>query len=194
MNLINKFINIFYIIVITAICSIYYSDIYAQETGWPRELQLDSGLLTIYQPQIDELEKNVLAYRAAVSYKANGTDEPVFGAAWFESTVEIDREERMVNIVSLDVIDTRFPEGSANVRAEFEQAIKTGLPNWKIDFSLDDLLTSLEAAEEEIAAANNLNMDPPEGRGSATKLGDMSPRGPEKSEMKRSKGSWISAR
>ena len=118
--------------------------------------------MTIYQPQVDGLQKNVLSYRAAVSFKATGSDEPVFGAAWFESTVEIDREERMVHIVSLDVIDTRFPEGSANVRAEFEQAVKTGLPNWQVDFSLDDLLTSLEAAEEEIAAANNLNMDPPE--------------------------------
>jgi len=142
---------------------LFYSGfVSAQEADWPRELKLDSGLLTIYQPQVDKMENDILYFRAAVSYKANGSDEPVFGAAWFESRVEIDREERTVTPLSLTVQDTRFPEGSENVKAEFEQVIKERLPNWDLTFSLDDLLTSLEAAEEQIAAANNLNMDPPD--------------------------------
>jgi len=163
MYLINKVIKALYLTGITSVFMVFSSDvIQAQEIDWPRELTLDSGTLTIYQPQVDDMVNDVVKYRAAVSYKATGTQEPVFGAAWFESRVEIDREERMVHIVSLDVTDTRFPEGSENVRAEFDKAVKTGLPNWKIDFSLDDLLTSLEASEEQIAAANDLKMDPPE--------------------------------
>ena len=163
MKLLNNINKIVYPIVIYIVfIFIFSSAIQAQEMDWPRDLKLDSGILTIYQPQVDDMEKDILQFRAAVAYKASGSQEPVFGAAWFESRVEIDREERMVKIVTLKVTDTRFPEGSENVRAEFEKAIKTGLPNWTVDFSLDDLLTSLEASEEQIAAANDLNMDPPD--------------------------------
>jgi len=163
MNLIQNIIKPLSIVVIYSVIILLFSNsIHAQEADWPRELKLDSGLLTIFQPQIDDMEKDTLRFRAAVSYKANGSKEPVFGAAWLESRVEIDRQERLVHMVSLTVTDTRFPEGSEHVKAEFDQAVKTGLPGWDIDFSLDDLLTSLEASEEQIAAANDLNMDPPE--------------------------------
>lgn len=157
---IAKNINLYlYIIVINVLFVVSVS---AKEMFWPREIQLESGVLTIYQPQIDEMKNDILSYRAAVSFKAGSSSEPVFGAVWFESRVEIDREERMVHIVTLNVTDTRFPEGSDQVKAEFELAIKEGLPNWELEFSLDDLLTSLEASEEAIATANDLNMDPPE--------------------------------
>ncbi len=162
MYLIKNIINPLYLTVISVVSLFLYSGfVDAQEVDWPRDLQLDSGVLTIYQPQVDDMEKDILQFRAAVSYKAAGSEEPVFGAAWFESRLETDREERTVRLASLTVKDTRFPEGSENVRAEFEQAVKVGLPKWNVEFSLDDLLTSLEAAEEQVAAANDLNMDPP---------------------------------
>jgi hypothetical protein len=137
-------------------------DANAQYVDWPRDVQIDSGVLTVYQPQVDEMEKDILHFRAAVAYKASDSEEPVFGAAWFESRLEIDRESRMVRLLTLKVKDTRFPEGSEHVKAEFEQALKIGLPTWNLDFSLDDLLTSLEAAEEQIETARDLKMDPPE--------------------------------
>ncbi len=158
-NTIGSWHNIFAF----AICLLFLSShLSAQGLDWPRDVELDSGVLTVYQPQMDDMEDDILQYRAAVSYKATGSDEPVFGAAWFESRVEVDREERMVHLTTLTVTDTRFPEGSEHVKAEFEQVIKERLPKWEMEFSLDDLLTSLEASQEQIDAANNLNMDPPE--------------------------------
>jgi hypothetical protein len=119
--------------------------VFGQDSKWPRDLDIESGILTTYQPQVDKLEGDVLSFRAAVAYKEDDGSEPVFGAAWFESRVEIDRETRMVHMTHLEVTDMRFPEGS----------------DWDVDFSLDALLTSLEASEEAIAAASNLNNDPP---------------------------------
>lgn len=133
----------------------------AQGLEWPRDLAIESGVLTMYQPQVDDLKDDILSFRAAVAYKQDDGSEPVFGAAWFESRVEIDRETRMVHMVHLEVTDMRFPEGSEHVQGELNEYIKAGLPSWDVDFSLDGLLTSLEAAEKEIAAAQNLNMDPP---------------------------------
>ena len=157
MSVMKYFNKYLYIIVINIVLII---SVQAQEPDWPREMALDSGTLTIYQPQVDKLENDILTYRAAASFKASGSNEPVFGAAWFESRVEIDRTERMVNMVTMKVTDTRFPEGSEHVKAEFDQVVKAGLPGWNIDFSLDDLLTSLEASEKQIASANDLKMDP----------------------------------
>ncbi len=135
---------------------------FADDLNWPRELDIKSGTLTMYQPQVDDLEGDVLTFRAAVAYRDEQGSEPVFGAAWFKSRVEIDRETRMVHMVHLVATDLRFPEGSEHVQGELNDYIEAGLPSWNVDFSLDSLLTSLEAAEEEIAAAQNLKMDPPD--------------------------------
>jgi hypothetical protein len=135
--------------------------VFGQDSKWPRDLDIESGILTTYQPQVDKLEGDVLSFRAAVAYKEDDGSEPVFGAAWFESRVEIDRETRMVHMTHLEVTDMRFPEGSEHVQGELQRFIQQGLPGWDVDFSLDALLTSLEASEEAIAAASNLNNDPP---------------------------------
>ena len=129
---------------------------------WPRDLDIQSGVVTMYQPQVDTLDGDILSFRAALSYKDQPGSEPIFGAAWFVSRVEIDRETRTVRMVELNLSNTRFPEGSEHVHGELEQFIREGMRTWNVDFSLDGLLTSLEASEEEIAAANNLKMDPPE--------------------------------
>lgn len=143
---------------------VFGASVYARDTAltWPRDLDIQSGVVTMYQPQVDTLEGDVLFFRAAMAYKDAQGSEPVFGAAWFESRVEIDRESRTVHMVDLKATDTRFPEGSEHVHGELEQYIREGLPTWDVDFSLDTLLTSLEASEEQIAAANNLKMDPPQ--------------------------------
>ena len=133
----------------------------ADDLGWPRDLDIESGTLTAYQPQVDKLEGDILYFRAAVAYKNDDGSEPVFGAAWFESRVEIDRELRTVHMVDLEVADLRFPDGSEHVKGELDVFIAEGVKNWNVDISLDALLTSLEASEDEIAAANNLKMDPP---------------------------------
>ena len=133
----------------------------AKTLEWPRDLDIKSGVLTMYEPQVDDLVGDILQFRAAVAYKDDQGNEPVFGAAWFKSRVEIDRETRLVHVLDLEVSDLRFPEGSEHVQGELSEYIKAGLPTWDVDLSLDGLLTSLEAAEEEIAAAKNLSMDPP---------------------------------
>jgi hypothetical protein len=140
---------------------IYASLTQAEFLEWPRDLDLKSGTLTMYQPQVDDLEGDILSFRAAVAFKDDQGSDPVFGASWLKSRVEIDRETRLVKVIDIEVTDLRFPEGSEYVHDELSEYIREGLPNWDLDFSLDALLTSLEAAEEEINAAMSLNMDPP---------------------------------
>ena len=68
----------------------------AQQAGWPRTLPLEQGMVTIYTLQVDEMDKDILHYRAALAYRATADSEPVFGAGWFQSRVDVDRERDIV--------------------------------------------------------------------------------------------------
>src|SRR5512134_502824 len=61
------------------------------ETTWPRELDTEKGVFTIYQPQPEKFEQNVLVARAAISrLKKEKKAKPVFGVIWFTGRVDTD--------------------------------------------------------------------------------------------------------
>jgi hypothetical protein len=133
----------------------------AQDSGWPRTVPLEQGMVTIYAPQVDAMDDDIIHFRAALAYRATGDSEPVFGAAWFESRVEIDSARRIVHPTDLKVTETRFPAGTADVQSELSAVLAQQSPAWNLDFSLDELQASLKKAEAESIAAQNLNTAPP---------------------------------
>ena len=68
-------------------------------TVWPRRATIDGWIITVYQPQPERLDGNLLTARAAVSV-AKDNSEPVFGAEWMSIRLEIDREQRIANASS----------------------------------------------------------------------------------------------
>ena len=50
----------------------------AAENTWPREISTSLGILTVYQPQPETFENNVIAARAAASLVPKGKTTPVF--------------------------------------------------------------------------------------------------------------------
>src|SRR5680860_420132 len=71
----------------------------AQDNNWPRTVPLENGTVTIYAPQLDKMTGNTIHYRAAIAYREKAGAEPVFGAGWFESPVDIDKVTRIVHPV-----------------------------------------------------------------------------------------------
>jgi len=134
----------------------------AQESGWPRTLPLEQGMVTIYPLQVDEMNDDIIHFRAALAYRATADSEPVFGAGWFESRVEIDSTNRIVHPTDLKITETRFPAGADNVQSELSAVFAQQAPTWNLDFSLDDLEAALKTAEAESKAAQSLNTSPPQ--------------------------------
>ncbi len=130
--------------------------------NWPRDVKVSSGTITIYQPQVESLEGNILKGRTAIAYNATGSDSPVFGAAWFTSQVNIDRENRTVHHETLEITNTRFPDDNKQIGKEFNAAIQQGVKKGNLTSSLDELTTALAAVEQEQKQASKLNNDPPE--------------------------------
>ena len=133
----------------------------AQESGWPRTLLLEQGTVTIYSLQVDEMNDDIIHFRAALAYRATAGSEPVFGAGWFESRVEIDSSSRIVHPTDLKVTETRFPDGTDDVQAGLSAVLAQQSPSWNLDFSVDELEAALKQAESESLAAQNLNTATP---------------------------------
>ena len=129
---------------------------------WPREMRVASGSVTIYQPQIESLEGNVLKGQAAIAYYAAKDATPVFGVAWFTSRVDIDRTENSVFFKQLTVTRTRLPDGKKDIEKEFKQAVDASMQGANLTMSLDALTTALAAVGEEKKQAADLKNTPPE--------------------------------
>ena len=132
-----------------------------QAQNWPKVLDVETGKVTIYQPQYDSLVGDNLYGMAAVSYARDGA-KPVFGATWFISALSIDRSTRMASVQTVNVYEVRFPE-DAGIKVNVDNATKTimdALPEWRIEFSMEELVTSLEAQSKTVS--QGFNDAPPE--------------------------------
>lgn len=133
----------------------------AQEPSWPREIDVPEAKIIVYQPQIEEFRDDMLTARSAVAVTPAGKDQPVFGCVWFAAHVRTDHDTRMVSLVSLDVTDVKFPNAKQENRDKLAALLKSELPKQSHPFSLDRLLTALNAAEKEEATTTNLNPSAP---------------------------------
>ena len=120
--------------------------LFAQD-DWPREipLQQDGGRIVIYQPQPESLQGNKLTARAAVSVKKTSSDEPVFGAIFFDAVLNTDKDSRTAVLESLDVTNAKFPgvENQGDVN-RLTDMIEADAPKWNLELSIDDLVASIK--------------------------------------------------
>lgn len=136
------------------------SPVLAQETGWPRTVALDEGTVTIYEPQVDEMSDDFVRFRAALAYREKPGGEPVFGAGWFESELQVDRFSGTAHPVGMKVTQTRFPV-EADVQSRLSEAMAQPSFAANFSFSLDELEQSEKATRAEKLASEQLNTEPP---------------------------------
>ncbi|MGE5893747.1 MAG: carbohydrate-binding family V/XII [bacterium] len=133
----------------------------AVEVEWPIEIETPDAKIVMYQLQPDSLKGDKLTGRAAVSVTPKGSAEPEFGAVWIAARVLTDRDTRMVTILDVDIPEIKFPHVAADQEKQLAQTLDIQLTRMHITMSLDRLLTSLELAEKEKAAAEGFQNNPP---------------------------------
>jgi len=141
---------------------VHLPSVLAQESDWPRTFPLKQGMLTIYSLQVDDMSDDVIQFRAALAYRETPESEPVFGAGWFESRVEINNRSRIVHPTDLIVTETRFPAGTEDIQSDLSNVLAQQPGDWNLDFSLDQLEAGLKAAEAESMASEGMNTAPPQ--------------------------------
>ena len=132
------------------------------EQDWPREIEVAKGTVTVYQPQLETFVDNKLTARTAVSILPKGQEEPAFGAVWITAEISTDRDTRVVELLSVDVTDVKFPKTDPGKAAELESMLEGEIPTWELTMSLDHLLAMLDLVEKQQRAADNLSVEPPD--------------------------------
>jgi hypothetical protein len=133
----------------------------AADKTWPREMNTEKGLLTIYQPQPEKFEDNILTGRVAASLLPKGKSTPVFGVFWFTARVDTDRDAGTTMLRDIVVTNARWPE-SEKAKEEEISIFLTGLmPKTGVPISLDRLRASLATVDLEQKSVEGLKHDPP---------------------------------
>ncbi len=79
-----------------------------QELTWPKELETpNKSVITLYQPQLESFEANVLEGRMAITVKLRDRDL-IYGAVWFKATLSTDLEKRTVLIENMKIEKSHF--------------------------------------------------------------------------------------
>lgn len=128
---------------------------------WPIQTSTPAGQLTIFQPQMETFEGDTLTARAAVAVDVPNSSEPVYGAVWFKSRVDTDRVSRVVQLLDVNVTQSRFPGNDERTAKTIGDAVGSAIVAQDVELSLDQLLAMVENASPEGAATADLENNPP---------------------------------
>ncbi len=132
------------------------------QSDWPKKIEKDDIKVIIYQPQVESLTANRMEARSAVSVTNKDYESPVFGAMWFDCVISTDRDNRMVQLLDMEVSAAKFPDMEDEKIEQLSQFIENEVPQWEIILSLDELLADLDMNETSMELSSGLNNAPPE--------------------------------
>ncbi len=132
-------------------------------SSWPVTINAQDGsVIKIYEPEPESLSGNTLKTRSAISLLQPGKTDPVFGTFWAVETVDIDRDNRRMNIVSAKVPNVKFSSDvDDNTISYVKTTLETEIPNAEPDLSQDEVLASLDNNTEEKKLSKDLENNPP---------------------------------
>jgi hypothetical protein len=153
----KQFIFIFFLLASTMV----FAQEKEQDLKWPREIQSGEYTITLYQAQMETLEKNILKGRMALSLK-NKKDDIIFGALWFDAQIFTDLDKRTVTLDKINITKIKFPDVKDESKLEqLKTIIKTDLESIDLVMSLDRILASIESVSTENKLSSKLDNDPP---------------------------------
>ena len=135
----------------------------AQQDAWPRMFTANDGtIVKVYQPQPESFDGNILKSRSVISIQADENAEPLFGTFWAVATVQTDRVNRRISVLSVHVPNLRFAlDTDANKIMYIKTTLEAQLPNAVGDLSLDAITTALDTDTEQKKLSKGLNNNVP---------------------------------
>lgn len=133
-----------------------------QSSRWPVLVQTSAGQVTVFKPQIEDLQGDQLSARAVVSVQGPDGQTPVFGCVWLQSRVLIDRDAGTVKILDVNITHWRFPDSSQIPQDGVLDGVRQVFTAHPATLSLDRLLKTLDIVHKAQAAATQLQDAPPQ--------------------------------
>jgi hypothetical protein len=133
------------------------------QTDWPKVITTSDGTtIRLYQMQPETFSDNQLKYRSAISIQDNNNADPVFGTFWAVATVETDRDDRRLSILSVKIPNIKFADNTNAAQISMiKSTLEEQIPQVASNLQLDPILSSLEMRTEEKKVSKNLNNTAP---------------------------------
>ncbi len=143
------------------------SGLWAEERNtklsWPIEIELKgNNIVTLYQPQLESFQSNILEGRMAVTIKPDNKDL-LFGAIWFKARMSTDMDTRIVVLEEIDIIKTHFPDVVDEEKTKkLSELLEDEIELLDLHMSLDRIIAGLDEVENLAELSDQINNDPPE--------------------------------
>ena len=125
---------------------------------WPRVVDLATGQVLVYQPQINEWKDNQLSFRAAMSYKKDNAQGQDFGVLFATTRTQVDRAARTVVFENLAISKIEFPtlpDKGAGIAGELTKAFAAQVRSVSLDRLQASLVANGVKPSDTVAVANN---------------------------------------
>lgn len=130
-----------------------------KDSGWPRTFTSGPDTFTLYQPQVDKWEDNLIDLYSAVELKTGKDSAAKYGVVWFQARTEVDKVNRLVTLDQAKITKVKFPVASEK-EPELQSLLEAKLPGATKTISLDRLEAMIEANDEIIKSVDVKNDSP----------------------------------
>jgi hypothetical protein len=134
---------------------------YSKDEGWPKQFEKKDWIIVMYQPQPESLKDIYLKARMAVSVTHEDSKTPTFGSVWFTAKLDIDRDDRMVEIDELHVDKVKFPGAKPEAEKKLAEFIEDEIPDLDLEISLDRLIAAVDQTQFQMRSTEAIKNDPP---------------------------------
>jgi hypothetical protein len=127
---------------------------------WPRKFVDGLTTVSVYQPQLDKWQDNQLSAFSAVEVQTGSAKDSLYGVMWFQARTEVDKINREVTLMDLNIPKANFPTATNNGQ-DYVNIVKLQMTKQPV-ISLDHLEADLNLTQAQIEAKNfPLDNDPP---------------------------------
>ena len=131
----------------------------APEHQWPRTFSSGNDRFTLYQPQVEGWQDNLVSLYCAVEAKRERDKSPRYGVVWFQARTEVDKVNRLVTLDQVKVTKAKFPSAPDRESTLLDLLLKK-VPGATKTIALDRLQSAIEIDREVIKTIAVRN-DPP---------------------------------
>src|SRR5215467_2555337 len=130
------------------------------ESGWPRTFTSGADTFTIYPPQVDKWNENLIDLYCAVELKTEKESAAKYGVVWLQARTEVDKVNRLVTLDQAKVTKVKFPAAQEQ-ESQLTALLEKKLPGATKTISLDRLEAALDVDSETFKGGVGVKNDPP---------------------------------
>ena len=137
-------------------------NLYAQSSKvyWPKQIEVDEIVITIYDPEPEEFADNILNARAAFSIY-DKKHLPIFGAMWFRCLVLTDIKKNEVYFTNISLVNANFPNANAEKISALQNLIEEQAQYWQFNANLKNFYSEIEVININNELNDELKNNPP---------------------------------